>query len=349
MLPEISSTSRIILEKGSTIEMLKLESTSRIQFRLSVHRPLFVSPALAEALGCAAKVKICHYCCPADILCSVYASLALNHKLRSLHIDCLSDSLGGESTPPGALIGAICMALKACGSLQTFYVKVVNCFAEKEETALLLTEVFDALTRNPRLRKLSLVFTQLTFKTAEVLSVLVSRYKRSLVELHISSILIISDKVLNVLQNMVTTNVFLSRISVRCSAWKDAAQACAAVDNAKERNQWLLNKAARFVTSLDGGPTTPPDHRCAAAFDELRGTASFREHLMALSGKFEAEVSMDIKKARSYLEENYFVFAGIVRAGVVCEAEDRSTQLSALNVDCWRAIAQYLKLSDVVR
>uniref|UniRef100_A0A023G743 Uncharacterized protein n=1 Tax=Amblyomma triste TaxID=251400 RepID=A0A023G743_AMBTT len=156
--------------------------------------------------------------------------------------------------------------------------------------------------------------------------------------------------VIGVLHKMLTKNVFLSRISVRCSSWDDVVRASAAIDDVKESNRGLLNKAARFVMSLDGGLAAQAEHLCAAAFDELWCTASLREHLVALSGKPEHQVSLDVKRARCYLQENYMVFAGIVQTAVVCcEAGDGSVQLDALNVDCWRSVAQYLKLGDVVR
>ncbi|XP_077513897.1 uncharacterized protein LOC144124857 [Amblyomma americanum] len=349
VLPEISSTARIMQETNPTLELLKLESPGRVQFSLFVHLPSFVSPALAQALGCAAKVKICHWGFVGDVLCAVYASLALNRSLRSLHIDYMGGGTADDGTTPGALISALSSALKACGRFQSFHLDLHRAYDESEETGSLLVEVFAALTQNPCLRKFSLVTSRLTLKMAQSLSVMVAQCKRSLVELNIASIDSISDPVVGVLLKMITNNVFLSRISVRCSAWDDVVRISAAMDDAKESNQALLNKAARFVMSLDGGPAVSAEHHCAAAFDELCGTASLREHLMALSAKSEQQVSLDVKRARCYLQENYMVFAGIVQVAVVCEAGDGTMQLDALNADCWRAIAQYLKLGDVVR
>ncbi|KAK8774356.1 hypothetical protein V5799_011109 [Amblyomma americanum] len=157
-----------------------------------------------------------------------------------------------------------------------------------------------------------------------------------------------SDAVRGVLQDIITKNVFLSRVTVRCSAWEDVVWSCEAMNDAKEQNQGLLNKAVKFVMSLDGRPTPCAKHPCASAFDELCGTASLQEHLVSLSGKSELQVSMDVKKARCYLDNNYMIYAGVVRARVLCEAGDGSTQLDELDSDCWRSIVQYLKLSDVV-
>ncbi|KAK8770122.1 hypothetical protein V5799_013414 [Amblyomma americanum] len=120
------------------------------------------------------------------------------------------------------------------------------------------------------------------------------------------------------------------------------------MDDAKEQNQGLLNKAAKFVMSIDEPPTLCAKHPCASAFDELCGTASLLEHLVSLSGKSELQVSMSVKKARRYLDDNYMIYAGVVLARVLCEAGDGSMQFDELNVHCWRSIVQYLKLSDVV-
>ncbi|KAK8775020.1 hypothetical protein V5799_008500 [Amblyomma americanum] len=211
-----------------------------------------------------------------------------------------------------------------------------------------MAEIFDALTCCTRLRKLTLVTSRLTLKSAQLLSVLVPKIKRSLVELRIRSTGNMSVAVFGVLEEMISKNVFLSRVSVMCFAWEDVVWACAAMDDAKEQNQGLLNKAAKFVMSLDGRPIASAKHHCASAFDELCGTASLQEHLVSLSGKSERQVSMDVNKARCYLHDNYMIYAGVVRARVLCEAGHGSIQLDELNVDCWRSIVQYLKLSDVV-
>ncbi|KAK8773712.1 hypothetical protein V5799_011756 [Amblyomma americanum] len=303
---------------------------------------------MAQALRFATKVKISHNVLVGKALCSVYASLALNSSLRSLHVYYGGVVNGDDGTTEGDISNALCAALKACGCLQSFHIDVRTAYNEREETAPLMAEIFDALKSNKRLRKLKLDTSRLTLKTAELLSVLVPKIKKSLVELRIGSTGNISNAVLGVLKDIIIKNVFLSRVTVRCSVWEDVVWACAAMDDAKEQNQGLLNKAAKFVMSLDGRPTPCAKHCCASAFDELCGTAALQEHLVSLSGKSELQVSMDVKKARSYLDDNYMIYAGVVRARVLCEAGDGSTQLDELNADCWRSIVQYLKLSDVV-
>ncbi|KAK8780329.1 hypothetical protein V5799_018329 [Amblyomma americanum] len=298
VLPQISSTPRIIQEKKYTLEQLRLESPGRVQFSLFVDKPSFVSATLAQALGCATKVTICHRGLVGNVQCSAYASLALNHSLRSLHIDYGGVATGNDGTTQGVLTSALCAPLKACGCLRDFHLDVRRACNESEETAPLMAEIFDDLVCNPRLRKLTLVTSRLTLKTTELLPVLVGQFKRSLVELRIGGAGNMSGAVFGVLQEMITKNVFLSRVTVRCSAWKDVMWACAAVDEAKEQNQGLLNKAAKFVMGIDERPTASAKHRCAFAFSELCGAASLQEHLVSLSGKSELQESMDEKKAR---------------------------------------------------
>ncbi|KAK8763881.1 hypothetical protein V5799_033508 [Amblyomma americanum] len=275
----------------------------------------------------------------------VYGSLALNHSLRSLHVYFERGSASSDGTTPTS---ALCAALKACGCIQSFHLDVHRAYNENEETAPLLAQIFGALMCNRRLRKFKLVTFRLTMKTAQLLSEQVGEFKKSLVVLRIESTGNMSDAVLGVLQRMISKNVFLSRVSVSFSALKDVVRACAAVDNAKEQNRGALNNAAKFVMSLDRGTPASAKDRCASAFDELCGTASLREHLVSLSGKSELQVSRDVKAARRHVEDNYMIYAGVVRATVLCEAGDGSTQFDELNVDCWRSIVQYLKLSDVV-
>ncbi|KAK8765897.1 hypothetical protein V5799_007322 [Amblyomma americanum] len=348
VLPQLSSRCPFLQEKNSTLEQLRLECPGRVQFYLFVDAPSAVPETLEQALGFATKVKISHSGLDGKVLCSVYASLASIPSLRSLHVDYGGVVNGNDGTTEGDISSALCAALKACACLQSFHLEMRRAYDEREETAPLMAQIFDALMCNPRLRKLKLDTSRLTLKTAQWFSVLVPKIKRSLVELRIGSTGNIPNAVLGVLKDIIIKNVFLSRVTVRCSVWEDVVWACAAIDDAKEQNQGLLNKAAKFVMSLDGRPTPCAKHSCASAFDELCGTASLKEHLVSLYGKSERQVSMDVNKARCYVDDNYMIYAGVVRARVLCEAGDGSTQLDQLNVDCWRSIVQYLKLSDVV-
>uniref|UniRef100_A0A224Z5Z1 Protein nlrc3 n=1 Tax=Rhipicephalus zambeziensis TaxID=60191 RepID=A0A224Z5Z1_9ACAR len=347
VLPEFFTSSRTIDEGGPTLDLLKRVCAGRVYFPLSVPLPSFVSPALAEGLSCASKLKICHWGIVSDVVFAMYASMSLNSSLQCLHVDYMGGAdTGAESE---SLLNALCVALTACGRFHTFHLDLHRSFNDFEE-AIPLAEIFNALATNPRLRKLSLTVPRLDQKAAQLLSLFVPQCKRSLVELRIKSCDAIPEAAFSVVFAMVTKNTFLSKLTLRCTAWDDVVRANAVLDDALEHNVGLLNKAARFVMSMGsaGGPGALANERsCAAAFDELWNTAALSEHLVMLSGKLEHEVLQAITKARCYLQENYMVYAGVVQVSVVCEAIDGSMQLDALNADCWRAVVQYLKLSDV--
>lgn len=349
VLPEVFTSTRTIEEGGPTFEMLKQQCPGRVYFPLSVPLPSFVSPALAEGLSCASKLKICHWGIVGDVLCSMYASLSLNNSLRCLHVDYMGGGSADTDVGSESLLASLCTALTACAHFQTFHLDLHRSFNDFEE-AIPLAEIFAALANNPCLRKLSLTVPRLDYKAAQLLSFFVPQCKRSLVELRIRSCDAIPEAAFGALHAMVTKNTFLSKLTLRCTAWDDVVRANATLDDALERNLGLLNKAARFVMSMDGGGgpgALTNEHSCAAAFDELYGTASLLEHLVMLSGKCEPHVLQSVTRARCYVQENYMVYAGVVQAAVVCEAVDGRTQLDALNVDCWRAVVQYLKLGDV--
>lgn len=346
VLPEFFTSSYTVDDGAPTLDLLKRVCAGRVDFPLTVPVPSFVSPALAEGLSCASKLKICHWGPVSDVVFAMYASISLNSSLQCLHVD----YMGGADTcaESESLLNALCVALTACGRFHTFHLNMHRSFDFEE--AMPFSEIFTALACNPRLRKLSLTVPRLDQKAAQLLALFVPQCKRSLVELRIKSCDAIPQATLVTVLAMVAKNTFLSKLSLRCTAWDDVVRSNALLDDALERNVGVLNKAARYVMAVGsaGGPGALPNERgCAAAFDELWNTAALSEHLVSLSGKLEYEVLQAITKARCYLQDNFMVYAGVVRASVVCDTTDGSMQLDALNPDCWRAVVQYLKLSDV--
>lgn len=349
VLPEIFPSSRSLDEGGPTLDLLKNECAGRVYFPLCVPLPSSLSPALAMGLSCASMLKLHHWGVMSDVVYAMYASVSLNCSLRCLHVDYMGGAETAAETE--SLLGSLCTALMACGRFHTFHLDLRRSFNDIEEPSP-LAEILNALLNNPRLRHLSLTIPRLDQRAAQLLSLFVPQCKRSLIELRIKSGDAIPEPALHVVYTMLAKNAFLSRLMLRCTAWDDVVRATAVLDEALEHNVRLLNKAARFVMGLNatGVPEAlANEHSCAAAFDELWGSAALTEHLVMLSGKPENQVLQDITKARCCLQENYMVYAGVVQAAVVCESVDGGTQLDALNIDCWRAIAQYLKLSDVQR
>ncbi|XP_075549493.1 uncharacterized protein LOC142583085 [Dermacentor variabilis] len=108
------------------------------------------------------------------------------------------------------------------------------------------------------------------------------------------------------------------------------------------RNRSTLYRAVEFAEH----PVL--DKQSAEAFELFFNNPGFRRELVEVTGRTEAEVMPLLKSAQNYLRDNYLVLTGVVRQDVL-ECHPRGvTQADALNKDCWRAIARYLRVSDVV-
>ncbi|KAL1419741.1 hypothetical protein MTO96_004664 [Rhipicephalus appendiculatus] len=106
-----------------------------------------------------------------------------------------------------------------------------------------------------------------------------------------------------------------------------------------QQNNSRLNKAIMFVQHNK-------DRHCAVAFEYLCRKPHFISYVAKVAGQSMSEAYQNIKSSQRYIFDNYFVIAGIVRHSVQCYP-GQGTQIDALNADSWRAIAQYVKVSDV--
>ncbi|KAL1469660.1 hypothetical protein MTO96_040950 [Rhipicephalus appendiculatus] len=68
--------------------------------------------------------------------------------------------------------------------------------------------------------------------------------------------------------------------------------------------------------------------------------------LVEIADLSDEEAQLGVAAAEMRRREKYLMLAGIVRRSVVCWPAD-TTQIDALNADCWCAIARYLKVSDI--
>lgn len=110
---------------------------------------------------------------------------------------------------------------------------------------------------------------------------------------------------------------------------------------AVRRNIGLLNMAAQFVLQAD------VTKRCAQAFETLRRTSSLVAHVAKVSGQSEQEAAAALDAAEKYIRSHYLFVTGVVREAVRCYP-GTGKQADALNDYCWQAIAEYLKVSDVL-
>ncbi|XP_075525121.1 uncharacterized protein LOC142557284 [Dermacentor variabilis] len=110
---------------------------------------------------------------------------------------------------------------------------------------------------------------------------------------------------------------------------------------ALRRNITLLNMAVKFVMQ------TNLTKHCAQAFEMLRGTSSLVSQVSKVCGKSEKDAVADIDAADKYIRSHYLYVTGVVRFSVKCYPSTQ-TQVDALNDYCWLAIAEFLKVSDVL-
>ncbi|XP_075547976.1 uncharacterized protein LOC142582303 [Dermacentor variabilis] len=107
-----------------------------------------------------------------------------------------------------------------------------------------------------------------------------------------------------------------------------------------QQNHSRLNQAVEFVQR------NSTDRQCAKAFEYLCKKPHFMAHVAKVAGQSMSEAYQNITSSVRYLCDNFFVIAGIVQHSVECYP-GQGTQIDALNADCWNAIAQYLKVSDI--
>lgn len=110
---------------------------------------------------------------------------------------------------------------------------------------------------------------------------------------------------------------------------------------ALRRNTMLLNMAVKFVMQ------TNVTKCCARAFEMLHGTSSLVSQISKVSGKPEQDVMAAVDAADKYIHSHYLYLTGVVRSSVKCYPSTQ-TQADALNDYCWQAIAEFLKVSDVL-
>lgn len=108
-----------------------------------------------------------------------------------------------------------------------------------------------------------------------------------------------------------------------------------------DRNQKNWNYAVKFVLCAKH------NKRQVEAFDLLCGAPCFVSSVAKVTGKPRREVQQMVNSARRFVHTNYLLITKVVAEKVEC-LPGKGTQLDGLYLDCWLAIAQYLKVSDVL-
>lgn len=128
-------------------------------------------------------------------------------------------------------------------------------------------------------------------------------------------------------------------VNVKCWAGNNTCVPLAILESVR-RNKSALNRAVEFVFQLR------EDRHSAECFELFSDRCCLLTHLAETSGLSDVEARLEVVSARHRLREKYFVHTGVVRRSIVCWPAD-VTQIDALNSDCWRAIARYLRVTDV--
>ncbi|KAH7938811.1 hypothetical protein HPB52_000446 [Rhipicephalus sanguineus] len=127
-------------------------------------------------------------------------------------------------------------------------------------------------------------------------------------------------------------------LDFRCCSSDGINVPCTVLDSVR-RNKAALNRAVEFVLRHRG-------RRGAECFELFVGRSCLMTHLTEVSGLSYVQARHEVGAAEHRLREKYFVLTGIVGRSVSCWPAD-STQIDALNADCWRSLASYLRISDV--
>lgn len=106
------------------------------------------------------------------------------------------------------------------------------------------------------------------------------------------------------------------------------------------RNRASLNRAMDFVLERR------EDRHCVACFELFFGRSCLISSLVEIAEMSDVEARVAVASAENRRQEKYLILAGVVQRSVVCWPAD-VTQIDSLNWECWRAVARYLKVTDI--
>ncbi|XP_065280148.1 uncharacterized protein [Dermacentor albipictus] len=262
------------------------------------------------------------------LLISLFNAVASSY-VRTLRADVLDE--------PGAKGLHFCEMLKKVGNLRRIFIICQELFARNVFRAVALNNSIDTLRIGiPDPVRFS------TSEVAEALSCMLA-HNESLTSVAVfcthSSFDVSAGKAI---ARALSQNRRITHLVLPFTFSNDCSVSFAILE-ALRNNQRDLRRAVDFAIL----PTA--DRLCAEAFELLFRSPGLRNELMAAAGEQQAEVTRMLSSARNYLLDNYLVITGVVRQNVVrCRPSSAATQADALTNDCWRAIARYLKITDVI-
>ncbi|XP_049516379.1 uncharacterized protein LOC125942255 [Dermacentor silvarum] len=260
-----------------------------------------------------------------DLLISLFDAVATSY-VSSLRVIVPND--------PGAKGVLFCKMLKKVGNLRCMDLVCRELFARKVLRAVALNSSIDRLIIS--------IVDPVYLRTAEALSYMLA-HNESLTEVSVDTAKnCFGESAARGIARALSQNRRITHLSLPFAFRTDSSDSFAILE-ALRNNHRDLHRAIHFAIL----PTA--DRLCAEAFELFCGSPVFRRQLVAVGGAPQAEVTRILNSARNYLLDNYLVIAGVVRQNVVrCHPSSAATQADALTNDCWRAIARYLKVSDVI-
>ncbi|KAH7957384.1 hypothetical protein HPB52_018370 [Rhipicephalus sanguineus] len=250
----------------------------------------------------------------------LFNALASNKRVSSLTVDVKHD--------PDAKVALLCEVLK-----KNRYIKLLCIEIENGESA---NEILHALTVNAAVAEVDM--TLRVAATEETMAAFSDMLSGNNSITSISAILHVDQP--GQFMDSVAQGMSSNRLIVNFKCWAgNHTRVPSDVFESVRRNKSALNRAVEFVLQRR------EDRHSAECFELFSGRSCLTSHLTEVAGMSDDEARLEEASAELRLREKYFVLTGIVRRSVICWKDD-VTQIDALNPDCWRAIASYLRITD---
>ncbi|XP_077544797.1 uncharacterized protein LOC144157966 [Haemaphysalis longicornis] len=284
--------------------------------------PLTMALSLAPQSPSVLRLRILRELSTA-LVCELFYALGSNTTVKRLEVVGLYHKYDEAD--------ALCQALTTNQSIKTLEVDVNGC----QES--FVSSISKALIRNAVVTELIIYSRDIELCSSQYLAGMLTQNKTlTTIVLHCGCLRIGPLNVLS--QGMAQNRVVTSFATVEAPLPRN--RAAFRLNQAVRRNTTLLNMAAQFVLQAD------VTKHCAQAFETLRWTSSLVSQVAKVSGQSEQEAAAAVDLADGFIRSRFLFVTGVVKDAVRC-FPGTGTQADALNDDCWQAIAEYLKVSDV--
>lgn len=261
---------------------------------------------------------------PTVHVCAMFETIATNNQITELQIQCYT-----RRDP--VKVDAFYRALVGNESIRRLHLILAD------EGYSLLVTASKALLLNTIITELVIECENMSLRGTKHLAHMLAR-NRTLTKVMITDVVVRPS-----FQRMLSRGLAKNEFVTEFKMGRDPPinRASLRVHETVARNVGLVNSAVRFVLRTDVGK------RCAEAFEKLRRCSSLTTQLTKVTGKADREVKLALDSAAEYVCSNYLVITGVVKERVECRSGE-GTQADQLNHECWRAIAKFLKVSDVI-